>query len=365
MTEGSIADEGEISTYQIIEQNARFGLDFQRDDGSFPPGENYPYNQPVTPVRQTAVWARILTKAHIITGEQEFAGAANRCLDYLLNDEARPHGHTFHCRNVDDKCNGLVGQARAIEALVYAGERLDRADAIETAKEVFLLHPFSERLGLWKRIEIDGTNLSFDRTLNHQITFAFAAAMLADELSDARNRVSRFLNTFESNAKVSSGGHVRHYVDSPVTNLIGSGISNLLLNKVLLPFYSFSKSFTAKEIGYMTAIALSLSRIEVKMPSNELWRREVYRSIIEFVNEHIDDIIKGQGSEYGPPCPAISIAEIFHNSSIKTPSPEEIIGLNRYEIENLASNLGGGESTSRVIKKYRVALLINLPDLKI
>ena len=365
MTNGDIAGEGEISIHQIIEQNARIGLDCQRDDGSFPPGENYPYDEPMTPVRQTAVWTRILTKAYTITGDQEFANTANRCLDYLLSDEARPHGYTFHCRYVEDKCNGLVGQARVIEALVYAGERLDRADAIDTAKELFSLHPFSERLGLWKRIETDGQNLSFDRTLNHQITFASAAAMLADEIPDARERVSRFLDMFESNVSLSSGGRVRHYVDPPVTDIIEDGITNVLLNKVLLPLYSFSPSFIAKEVGYMTVIALSLSRIEVEMPSNELWRREMYRTIIEFVNENMYDITNSHGSEYGPPFPGISIAEISHNSNIKMLSPKEIINLKQTGIEILTTNTGEVGSPSECVSRSRVALLLNLPDIDI
>ena len=88
-----------ITTYELLERSARAALDWQREDGSFPPGRNGVYDEPETPVRTTSKWLTTLSKVYEITGEQTYADAANDAADYLLSDEARPYGYTFHSRD--------------------------------------------------------------------------------------------------------------------------------------------------------------------------------------------------------------------------------------------------------------------------
>ena len=68
-------------------------------------------------MRTTSHWLTTLSKVYEITGDEEFAGAAHDAANYLLSDEARPHGYTFHSRDVDgkDKCMGLLGKRLRFE----------------------------------------------------------------------------------------------------------------------------------------------------------------------------------------------------------------------------------------------------------
>lgn len=318
-----------VTIYDIIVQNARSGLEYQREDGSFPPGENYPYNEPVTPVRQTSIWIRILTKAYEITDHQEFADAAHRGVDYLLSHEARPYGYTFHCRHVEDKCNGLVGQARAIEALIEAGEKLNRNDAKDTARHVFSLHPFDENIGLWNSIEINGSNRKFDRTLNHQITFAAVGSVFIDESKKVESYIQSFLNNLKSNIRINSDGRVHHYVDPPIIKIIlamTKSLQNhkLLLSKVRNQIPNSKKR--KKELGYMPVVLSSLTDIKMHFPAHSFWESHHYYAMHEYLQKNIEQLISKNASRYGPRLSKISIAGVYNKErDIKGPDPYELV----------------------------------------
>ena len=54
------------------------------------------------------------------------------------------------------------------------------------AEEVFFQHKFIEKLGVWKRLEIDGSVGRIDQTFNHQLWFASCASLLLR--SDSRKK---------------------------------------------------------------------------------------------------------------------------------------------------------------------------------
>ncbi|WP_336037523.1 hypothetical protein [Halobacterium yunchengense] len=312
------SDSGTVTLYDIIERSARDGLDLQRDDGSFPPGRNYTYDEPETPVRTTSHWLQILTKAYEISGDEEFEDAANSAIDYLLSDNVRPSGFTYHCRNVEskDKCNGLVGQAVPIRALTRASEVFERADAKETAEEVFRLHPFSEELGLWERVEINGRTLSFDRTLNHQIIFAAAASELAPDVKVVKDRVEAFLDNLSTNMRLHSNGLIKHYVRPPLTDVVRS-ISralrrryDMLTNEIAFHYYSYSDERRKKERGYQTVNLNALSRLKPAFPNHEFWGCEKLSRSLGFVHNNEHDLIEGVDTKHGNLLQGISIAKI-------------------------------------------------------
>ncbi|WP_459987580.1 hypothetical protein, partial [Natrinema sp. JCM 9743] len=268
MSEFGTHSEDELPTlHAILERSARSALDFQQQDGSFPAGRNYTYDEPETPVRTTAHWILTLSKVYDITGDDEFKRAANAAVDFLLGSEARPHDYTFHCRNASgkDKCNGLVGQSTPIEALIQAGDLLNRQDAIETAEEVFLLHPFDDRLGLWERVEINGDILSSDRTLNHQLLFAARSAKLATRSTLVAERITRFLTRLETNMRLHPDGLIKHYVRPSPTDTIKTVVQRprhyeMVLNELVFHYYSRSDERRRKERGYHTVNLSALSQ---------------------------------------------------------------------------------------------------------
>jgi hypothetical protein len=164
----------------LIVRTAEAGLRLQHPDGSFPAGCNGPYGDPETPIRNTAHWAITLLAAHRLSGGEQLSAGAVRARDVLMAPGARPMGATFLCRTNPDKdfANGLIGQAWVIEALATLHEALDDRRAHEVATQVFLLHPFSDARGLWRRVNVDGSHLTIDATFNHQLFFAAAGALL-------------------------------------------------------------------------------------------------------------------------------------------------------------------------------------------
>lgn len=368
------SDSGTVTLHGIIERSARDGLDLQRDDGSFPPGRNYTYDEPETPVRTTSHWLQTLTKAYEISGDSVFKDAANSAIEYLLSDAVRPSGFTYHCRNVEskDKCNGLVGQAAPIRALTRASEVFERTDAKETAVEVFRLHPFSEELGLWERVEVDGRTLSFDRTLNHQIIFAAAAAELAPDVEVVQDRVENFLDNLPTNMRLHADGLIKHYVRPPLTDVIRS-ISrapgrryDMLINEVAFHYYSYSDERRKKERGYQTVNLNALSRLGQVFPNHDFWDCEKLARALDFVHNNECDLIKGVETKHGNLLQGVSIAKIRHY--FDDPPSEKKRQLIATDLHVDADNVSDLLDIERVDENTQAALvsaLADLPDVEI
>ncbi|MEX2574482.1 MAG: hypothetical protein WD317_09305 [Balneolaceae bacterium] len=201
-----------MTLYDIIISSAGSASALQKPDGSMPPGVNGPYNDPETPVRNTAHWTMVFLKAHDISGERRFLKSAEQALGYLHSTAARPMGHTFwHRKNPDkDTCNGLIGQAWTLEALVLAGEQTGREESLRLAEEVFLLHPFDEEKGLWQRVNADGMRLPFDVTFNHQLWFAAAGALLGRHSETAARQAGRFMEMLPVHLRLYGDGLIYH-----------------------------------------------------------------------------------------------------------------------------------------------------------
>lgn len=363
------SDSRTVTLYDIIERSARDGLDLQRDNGSFPPGRNYTYDEPETPVRTTSHWLQILTKAYEISGDAVFEDAANSAIDYLLSDDVRPSGFTYHCRNVEskDKCNGLVGQAAPIRALTRAGEIFKRSDAKKMAEKVFRLHPFSEELGLWERVEIDGRTLSFDRTLNHQIIFAAAAIELAPDVNIVEDRIESFLDHLSVNMRLHSDGLIKHYVRPPLTDVVRS-ISHsprrrydMLINEIAFHYYSHSDERRKKERGYQTVNLKILSDLESVFTHHEFWESQNLSRALEFIRNNECELIEGTDTKHGDPLRGISIAKIQHRFD-NIPINEQ----RQRILEDLcvsADTVAGVFDIEQIDEDTRVALVSALVDL--
>ena len=84
-------------------------------------------------------------------------------------------------------------------------------ELIRLSEEVFLLHPFDERLGVWQRVEIGGSVLPFDMTFNHQLWFAAAGGLLAGRgCTSIDAQVRRFLDRLPELLKTFPSGLIWH-----------------------------------------------------------------------------------------------------------------------------------------------------------
>jgi hypothetical protein len=104
---------------QIFLDSAKVGLKKQRSDGSMPAGHNGPYFDKETPVRNTCHWLVTFLTAYEKTKKEEFLKASEKCIDYLLKEKQK-YKYNYLCRKSEkkDECNGLIGPAWIMEALI-------------------------------------------------------------------------------------------------------------------------------------------------------------------------------------------------------------------------------------------------------
>lgn len=238
-----------VTLSEIIEKMAANALEKQLTNGSMPPGHNGPYHDPETPVRNTAHWLFTFSALYEKTGEQKWAKAAHKAADYLCSKEARPMDASFWCRKNPQKdfCNGVMGQAWAMEGLIKAAEALQREDCYKMAEEVFLLHPFDEDKSIWQRVNVDGSYASYDGTFNHQLWFAAVASNLS-KTPVAEERAIRFLDIVEKKIDLYKDGVLTH--NSPVawSNKITTPFS------MMKKFYDLYNRRKSKKLLYLKSV---------------------------------------------------------------------------------------------------------------
>jgi len=363
-----------ITTHELLERSARAALKLQREDGSFPPGRNGVYDEPETPVRTTSHWLTTLSKVYEITGDEEFAEAANDAADYLLSDEVRPYGYTFHSRNAEgkDKCDGLVGQSGAIRSLARSGAILKRPELTETAASVFSLHPFEDRIGLWERVEITGQKLSFDRTLNHQIFFAGAGSYLADNYPAIDWRVECFLDNLVTNLRIHDNGLVKHFVRPHIQDVLAvvsraPRRKNLAWNEIVFHYYSRSDDHRFKEVGYHPVVLVGLSALKRNYPNHRVWKHEKLKRAVEYIESGTYSNERAEMDEqYGAMVPALVLARVKNVfCEVSENVIKSLVAEGLATNYNFDSNTLTKDSNDSAYQAAQIRHLVNLPNISV
>ncbi len=137
--------------FKIIQDSSNLALNDQRKDGSMIAGHNGPYFHSETPIRNTCHWIIAFLKAYKITGDDRYLKASGKCIDFLIESKGEYNYHHRAVRRGYDMCNGLIGPAWTMEALLVAAKELNRKDLEGLASQIFLLHKFDYNLGLWHK----------------------------------------------------------------------------------------------------------------------------------------------------------------------------------------------------------------------
>ena len=288
-----------MNLYDIILQSASAAFKLQKDDGSMLAGWNGPYHEEETPVRNTAHWLITFLKAYEISGDKKYKDAAKKCVDYLLSEEARPMNATFWHRKAKrkDKCNGLIGQAWTIEALSIAGKKLHLNKCKKIAEEVFFLHPFNEKCGLWRRVNIDGKILDFDYVFNHQLWFAASASLI--KIKEINELVEIFIDKLNENMKIDETGLIYHFL-SPHCN------AKTKLYTVAINLYLAKKGRKHYKIlreGYQSFNLYAFALLKENFPFHPYWNNEVFISSLNHIkSQSYRDYMENNryGSPYNP-----------------------------------------------------------------
>ncbi|HEX2027135.1 MAG TPA: hypothetical protein VHF25_03970 [Nitriliruptorales bacterium] len=296
---------------ELLERSARAAMSTQRADGSFPAGHNGPYRDPETPVRNTAHWAVLLSHVHSLTASRDLEDGVRRAVGYLLSTAARPDGRGFVCRTNPRKnaCNGLIGQAWAIEALATTGLAHGERGWVDAAAEVFLAHPFDPQRRLWRMVEPNGRDLGFDPTFNHQVWFAAASGLLADSDDVVRQRVLAFLDATRSrHLRTARSGRIRHALWFNRRNLVRHPVRSRRVRWEL----------PVKEIGYQSFNLYALALLQRQFPDHELWAARPFQRSLDYLDsrEYEQGIITNRfGFQYNPPGFEVPFAlEVFRGA---------------------------------------------------
>lgn len=268
---------------------AEQGIQYQQDDGSFPAGVNGPYKTPETAVRNTCHWFLLLKKAFEITKEEKYYAAAKRAIDFVLQQENRPYGYTFFSlkSRLKDRANGLIGQAWVCEALVAASELFSQDVYKRTAQEVFLLHPFDSQVGIWKIIDIDGTEVGFDYTFNHQLWFAAIGASLIDKTQNGiqiQKQLDVFVESLPKLLQVDGKGLVRHGINrkfltkQPLKVQIRQ-VCKRIIKKLFFP----KKTEHYLNPGYHLFNVYGFGILKTHMPHLSFWKSDIMKKMLSCI----------------------------------------------------------------------------------
>ena len=314
-----------MDLHTLLIRSADAGLEFLDDSEHMPAGHNGPYHDPETPVRNTAHWSITFLKAYQITDDDKYRDAATKCISYLLSDEVRPYGETFRHRKTKkkDACNGLIGQAWTIEALATVGGSLNWSEPLELAKSTFLRHPFDETLAAWKVVDIDGTIRGYDLTLNHQIWFAAAGALIlehAEVTESVKKQVRKFLDELNNNMYIYQSGIIYHNVRPKVDfrKYHKLSIENTKRRRIPMPIIEVIRPETKldlkqKSIGYQSFNLYALALIYQLYPELDLWNSNEVTSSLDYSRTNsFKNSLENNEFAYPYNCTGIEMSYVNH-----------------------------------------------------
>lgn len=289
--------------YNLIVQSAEHALKLQAKNGAMPAGHNGLYHDLETPVRNTSHWLITFLKAYEITKDEKFLAAAQQAQDYVCSRDARPMKATFWHRFKPEKdfCNGLMGQAWTIEALAISGNYFEKEKVNTLAAEVFLLHPFNEKTGLWRRVNVDGSYIPFDLAFNHQLWFAAAGALIMNYDPAIKKQVFRFMELLPETLNIYLSGLVFHALKSTRTEVLGRVAKiKVTLNEQLQLLKYKRPDLHHKAIGYHGFNLYAFAMLKQQIPDHHFWQTPKFRKVLDYIN---DPTFKQEleGNKYGYP----------------------------------------------------------------
>lgn len=273
--------KSKVHSYEVdnlIVETAEAGLELQSDDGAMPAGYNGPHGHKMTPARNTSHWAITFLQAFKISGDENFQGAATKCLDLLISPVLRPMGGAFwhRCHINKNSFNGLIGQSWSIEALYYGWKILDEEQYRDIGLEVFSQHVYDETLGLWYQLDLDGSAFQIEKTLNQQIWLAAMGTHLTYEDGDILDTIRDFLSRLPEKIMLRRFGLLPKAV-------LRSGSTKAKLKRLLRELLlENAKKRREIEYGYHLFTLCGLAQLFERFPTHEFWSTSVFNKALSF-----------------------------------------------------------------------------------
>lgn len=308
-----------ITLEDIILQSADISLNVLEENNFYIAGVNGPHAHADTPVRNTAHWLLINAKAYEITDHPQYFTACEKALKYLLSKDARPYHHTFIQRTAGgtDKCNGVIGQAWVIEALIKAATITKNDEALNLALNSFLMLPFDKRIGMWRKVEIDGSVGGFDLTLNHQIWFAAAGSYLIRHNVLIKQHIIRFLDRLTANISIDYEGCFKMPVRSKTLLWRGYPLCAIRTTELYKKLRGSKKRGKEVDVGYHAFHLYGLAMIKENIPEHKIWSSEGIKKTLQYMmsKSYESEVMQSKyGLGYNPPGFEVAFAlQVFSN----------------------------------------------------
>ena len=272
----------------------------------------------------------------------------------------------WHRKNpVKDFCNGLIGQAWTIEALALGGTALEIAELARTAEAVFLLHPFDEERGLWRRVGVDGAYLPLDLTFNHQLWFAAAGALIGPGAQgQVGRRVQRFIDRLGHNMRLYRSGLIRHPVAATRSfraraAALGRGLGR-----------PARRALERKSFGYHAFNLYAFGMMAPVYPDHAFWKTDTFRKTMRYLETA--ELVGGlDGNAFGYPYNPAGFEAAFALHSFSAGSgggatPDMIAWVRQqldrcYDFESHRMSLGTEDPLTHAARLHEATRLPDMP----
>lgn len=253
------------------------------EDGIVNEGCNGPYDDEETIIRNLSHLI-IITSIEILTFNQgQYIATLEKMGKELLHKCDSDGLYTMRRKKGKDTCNGVIGHAWVIEALIYlskvfSNEKCYILKAIEIAKK----HKFDMKINLWKCPRNENAYTDFDLTFNHQLWYAATIYELVniEPDSELKKEVDCFVQGLNHNLLVHRNGRIVHSIYNSDTfvrklkNIVKRIVerANELLKK---PSHAY------KEEGYHIFNIMAFARI-YSLSHNPFFESNKLKKVMEY-----------------------------------------------------------------------------------
>lgn len=255
-------------------------------------GHNGPHGHIDTPVRNTAHYLIIYSYLYKKYKKNEYGDICEVFFNYLKKQQSKSKSGAIKCMENSkfDHLNGLIGQAWVIEALIYYYETFYNKEALGIAYKIFKSQEYDYKMHIWKRVELDGTNIGYDNTYNHQVWFAACSYKLGKYCKDLEieNIIEDFLqNGARRDFRVYLDGLMRHNINISTKSLRKEKVKRLI-KQFLTPLKALNaKKFDYKYIekAYHIFDIYGFSILEEEYKRMPIFSSKKYEKAVEYAND--------------------------------------------------------------------------------
>jgi hypothetical protein len=219
---------------------------------------------------------------------------ADRLFEYVKSPVFPRKGAAYTHRQKPGKdwCNGVIGPAWIIEALVRYARYLGSREARDLAVEIATACPFDAGQGAWKRLDPKDGVTTIDATYNHQ---AWLASAVAEADSALAPRVVSFLDRSVDGAfRLRDSGRIDHLM------YLRGGFHRAAQLKHALQSVREEKTVSEKEDGYHLFVLFALARLKRNLPEHPFFAHPRLKRSLQYVAEPAF-LDKLSGSHYAYP----------------------------------------------------------------